>query len=314
LLRQPIGRWLRAYQLSFVACAIVVVAIPGHAIHYLTLNYWQLWTIPILVIAPWLVLREARAGNGEARTLTVGLLIFIATCINDMMIDQVGLQNTRLIPYGLVAIMVTMSVSLANRFTAMLNELEDAVNERTAELSAANAQLAEAARVDPLTDLLNRRGFAEEADAEIQRVFRTGRGFTLILADVDNFKRFNDSHGHACGDHVLKRVADIFCANVRDVDRVARWGGEEFILLLPETELDGAATLAEKLRQTIADNLFEFDDQRLGITMTFGIASHRKGETLDACIARADTALYHGKERGRNKVMIGSYKGLTLVS
>ena len=129
-----------------------------------------------------------------------------------------------------------------------------------------------------------------------------------------NFKQFNDLHGHVCGDHVLKRVAEILQERTRDVDRVARWGGEEFIFLLPETDTEGGAVLAEKLREAIASNLFEFDDQRLGITMTFGIAAFRKGESLDSCISRADTALYHGKEGGRNKVMIGNYKGLSLVN
>lgn len=314
LLEQPITRWLRAYQVSFIALSLLVVAVPGHAIHYYTLAYWQLWTLPILVLAPWMVVREARAGKGEARTVLVGLLIFVATCVNDLLIDLTRLQTTRLISYGFVAFMLSMAVSLANRFTAMLNELEHEVNQRTAELSAANALLAEAARVDPLTGLLNRRGFTEEADAEVRRVLRSGRGFTVILGDVDNFKRFNDNHGHACGDHVLKRVAAIFGANVRDVDRVARWGGEEFILLLPETGLEGGAALAEKLRQGIADNMFEFGGQRLSITITFGVASHSKGESLDTCIARADTALYCGKEQGRNKVMVGNYKELTLVS
>lgn len=248
---------------------------------------WRVWGGDATDVAPWLVVREARAANGEARTLLVGLLIFVATCVNDLLIDLTRLQTTRLVPYGFVAIMVAMAVSLANRFTTMLNDLEHEVSVRTAELSTANALLAEAARVDPLTGLLNRRGFTEEADTEVQRASRSGRGFTVILADVDNFKSFNDSHGHA---------------------------GEEFILLLPETAVEGAAALAEKLRQSIADNMFEFGGQRLSITMTFGIASHNKGESLDACIDRADTALYRGKEQGRNTVMVGSYKALTLVS
>jgi diguanylate cyclase (GGDEF)-like protein len=174
--------------------------------------------------------------------------------------------------------------------------------------------LVEAARVDHLTGLLNRRGFTEEAETEIRRMFRSGKSFSLVLTDVDNFKSFNDRHGHVCGDHVLKRMASILEERTRDVDRIARWGGEEFILLLPETETEGAANLAEKLRESIAENVFEFDNQRLKITMTFGIASFRRGESLDTCIARADTALYHGKEGGRNKVMIGNYKGLSVVS
>ena len=135
----------------------------------------------------------------------------------------------------------------------------------------------------------------------------------MVLADIDNFKRFNDRHGHACGDHVLRRSAATLQEGVRDVDQVARWGGEEFILLLPETTLEGGAILTEKLRATIAGRQLQYADKRLTITMTFGISSYRKGETLDSCIARADTALYRGKEQGRNKVIVDSYKGLTLV-
>lgn len=314
LLRLPISALLRAYQISFVVACAIVVLVPGNTIHYQTLGLWQFWTLPIIALAPWVIFNQARAGNPEAKTVLLGTIIFLATAINDLLIDLIHLETARLAPLGFVAILIAMAVSMANRFTAMYSKLESEVAERTADLSAANKRLAEAARVDHLTGLLNRRGFTEEAEAEIRRMFRSGKGFSLVLTDVDNFKRFNDRHGHVCGDHVLKRMASILQERTRDVDRVARWGGEEFILLLPETDTEGAATVAEKLRETIAENLFEFGDERLSITMTFGIASFRKGESLDACIARADTALYHGKEGGRNKVMIGNYKGLSLVN
>lgn len=314
LLDKRISLPLRLYQLSFVLCAILVVAIPGHAVHVKSLGYWQLWMMPTLILAPLLLLQKLREGNSEARTLFIGAALFIATCVNDLMIDFVQADTSRLMPFGFVAIMIAMSISLANKFTASLSRLEEEVAERTADLSAANERLALAAKIDPLTGLYNRRGFAEEAETEIKRVFRSGRPFSIIIGDVDNFKDFNDQYGHACGDHVLNRVSDLLRDRTRDVDRIARWGGEEFILLLPETDAVGAGSLAAKLRETIADNLFEFDDKRLRITMTFGVAEHRKGESLEACIARADAALYHGKEHGRNKVMVGSYKGLTLVS
>jgi diguanylate cyclase (GGDEF)-like protein len=313
LLDRPIGPWLRAYQVGFVVAALLVVVIPGHTVHYLTLHAFQVCVLPALFLTPWVVFREARAGNGEARTLFIGLLVFVGACINDLLIDFAHLQTERMLAFGFIAIMLAMAVSLANRFTTMFNSLEDEVARQTAQLSEANRQLAQAAQVDHLTGLLNRRGFSEEAKMEISREYRSGRSFTLVLADVDNFKQFNDRHGHACGDHVLRRVAHILQQSIRDVDRVARWGGEEFILMLPETEDGGAAILAEKLRAAIENNLFEFGEQKLGITMTFGIASHRRGESLEGTIARADTALYHGKQGGRNKVMIGAYKGLTLV-
>jgi diguanylate cyclase (GGDEF)-like protein len=314
LLDLPIGRLLRVYQAGFVASAIMVLGVPGLDIHYYSLTPWQLYVIPLVGYAPWVMLREARAGNAEAKTALVGVFIFVATAVNDLALDLAQVNGTRMLPYGFVAIMLSMAVSMANRFTTMLTCLEEEVAERTLDLSQSNARLAQAARHDPLTGIFNRRGFTEHAELEMKRVSRSGREFTVMLADIDNFKQFNDSYGHACGDHVLCRVSKILGSQMRDVDRVARWGGEEFIFLLPETDADGAAVLAEKLREDIAGNLFEFAGERMGVTVTLGIAVHRKGEKLDSTIARADTALYHGKKRGRNRVMIGSYKGLTLVS
>ena len=308
LLDEPIGRFLRTYQLSFPIAALVVVLVPGHDIHAETLRLWQVWTVPALVLTPLLMLRKLRDHHPEARTLFLGVLIFIAACVNDLLIDFVAVDTTRLVPFGFVAIMLAMAVSLANRFTASMSHLEQVVAERTQALSIANEQLGEAARVDPLTGLYNRRGFREEAEVEVQRMFRGGKGFSIVLSDIDNFKSFNDQYGHACGDHVLSRAAAILRDRIRDIDRLGRWGGEEFILLLPETESDGAALLAEKLRDTIGENVFEFQGRRLSITLTFGVATFRKGETLEACIARADAALYEGKAAGRNRVMVGSHK------
>lgn len=313
LLGLHMQRWLRVYQLYFVVAAILVVAIPGHNVHFVTLHWWQASILPSMAVTTWVILREARGGNPEARTVALGTVIFLAACVNDLLIDLAHINTLRLAPLGFVAVLIAMAVSMANRFTGMFSALEAEVAERTAELSAANEKLVRAARVDHLTGLLNRRGFNEEAEAESFRAFRSGRQFSVVLADVDLFKQVNDGYGHACGDHVLKRVAATLSERTRDVDRVARWGGEEFILLLPETDAEGAAVLAEKLREAIAENVYEYQGQRLSITMTFGIAEHRKGEALETCIARADTALYTGKERGRNRVMIGRYRGLTLV-
>lgn len=313
LLQQPIGAWLRVYQCVFVAFLVAVIAVPGHAAYYYTLPVWQYSTVPILVAIAWVVSRQALAGNREARTVVIGVMLFAATCINDLLIDMAGIGSTRLVPFGFVAIMLAMSASLANRLTGMLAGLEMEVAQRTEALSEANEQLAAAARVDPLTNLLNRRGFSAEASDEIDRMYRTGRAFNLVLADVDHFKNFNDRHGHACGDHVLIQAAAIFRSKVRAVDRVGRWGGEEFILLLPETGLEGASALAEKLRLDIADNIFEYSGQSLSITMTFGVARFEKGESLDNCIARADAALYRAKKLGRNQVLVCGIEGITVA-
>ena len=288
--------------------------VPGFDIHYYSLRPWQIGSLPLLVIVPWVVAEQAKRENLEARTVLVGVLIFVAACINDLMIDFAGWEATRIVPLGFVAIMLSMAVSSANRLTSMLNNLEGEVVQRTSQLLSANEQLAEAATLDPLTGLLNRRGFTDQSEAEIQRFLRTGREFSIVLGDIDNFKIVNDIHGHACGDHLLESLAKLLRERVREMDDVSRWGGEEFIILLPETNSDGAALLAEKLRASVQERDFDYKGRRLNITMTFGVASFLRGETLDSCIARADTALYQGKERGRNRVMLGSYKGLSLIN
>jgi diguanylate cyclase (GGDEF)-like protein len=313
LLDLKMGRLLRIYQSCFVLVAVLIVLVPGLDIHYQTLQPWQFCTLPLLFFLPWIVVREAYKGHAEARTALTGVMIFLAACVNDLMIDLAGWNATRLIPVGFVAIMVSMAVSLANKFTTVLNDLEGQVSQRTADLRAANRQLAEVARRDPLTSLLNRRGFSDEAEAELQRFIRTGREPSLILADLDNFKEFNDQNGHACGDYVLQKVARLLSDRVRNMDELARWGGEEFMLLLPETSSEGAAQVAEELRVVIENHGFEYAGEQLRVTMTFGISTFRNGETLEACIARADAALYKGKEGGRNRVSPDSYSGLTLI-
>jgi diguanylate cyclase (GGDEF)-like protein len=302
LLGLRIGPALRAYQLCSVAFSLAALLMPGLAILYISLFPWEIYCIPLLVLAPWMIVRGARAGNPEARTTMVGLVIFVLACGSDLMIDFAGWGTPRLLPLGFVAIMLSMAISLANRFTAMLDNLEGEVAQRTTELSAANEQLAAVARQDPLTGLLNRRGFIEVVAAEMQRFMRTGRTFSLVLADLDNFKQFNDRHGHVCGDFVLQEVARLLDERVRDMDSVARWGGEEFMVIIPETGPEGAALLAESLRLSVQNSQFQYGEERLGVTMTLGIATFGKGDTLDSCIARADEALYGGKQQGRNQV------------
>ncbi len=314
LIDRPIARWLRVYQSGFLAWVALVALVPGLLIHHYTLTAWQLYTLPVFVLVPWVLVAESYAGNREARTILPAVSLFLLTCLNDLLIDIIFPDGLRLMPLGFIAILMGMSFSMVNRFTRMYNQLEQEVAQRTAELSDANRRLNEAARIDPLTGVLNRRGFTEEAEAEISRMHRNGAGFCVVLADIDFFKRFNDEHGHVCGDHVLKRVADILFERTRDIDQLGRWGGEEFILLLPETESAGAVTLAEKLRDAVEKTDFAFAGQHMHLTMTFGISEFREGDSLDGCIARADTALYHGKKNGRNRVMIGKTSGLSLVN
>jgi len=301
---QSIGRILRLYQLSFVGAALVVAAIPGIAIHHYMRTYLQLSVLPIFLLTYWLVIQKARSGHREAKTLLIGLLIYGVSAINDLLINMQVIHSVPVVQLGFLAVLVSMAVTLADRFTGLLDSLDRKVNERTAELEIANERLEKLSKIDPLTQLLNRRGFVDEAHSEISRYIRMGRPFTIVLSDIDYFKRVNDEFGHASGDFVLQKIAAIMQEQLREVDRVGRWGGEEFVMLLPETDAEGALKIAEKLRLGITQATIENNSHSFNVTMTFGVAQYSHAEGLEKCIARADAALYRGKSQGRNTVTI----------
>ncbi len=173
------------------------------------------------------------------------------------------------------------------------------------QLEAANARLAELAATDPLTGLQNRRAFMKELERHLLLASRIGRSVSLLMADIDRFKGYNDAFGHPAGDTILKTVASILRETARRSDFVARHGGEEFAIGLPDTDREGAVTLAERFRAAIEAHTWS----RRDITMSFGAATvvpDREGEgvtpVLEALIERADRALYRSKEAGRNRV------------
>ena len=173
----------------------------------------------------------------------------------------------------------------------------DATNEQ---LRRQNEELERLSLTDVLTGLANRRYLVQQLNEEALRYRRTKKEFSVLMADVDHFKQYNDTFGHPAGDEVLKRVARILRTTTREVDCVARYGGEEFCVMLPETDATGAAILAERICEHVAAT--EFPGQK--ITVSIGVASlPDDGDTPDAVIAAADEALYQAKREGRNRVV-----------
>lgn len=158
---------------------------------------------------------------------------------------------------------------------------------------------------DALTGLLNRRAIELLLDREVQRLQRFGESFTVLMVDIDHFKRINDRMGHAAGDAVLCAVAQTLQAQAREVDRVARYGGEEFCVLLPHTEHEGAIQAAERLRDAVTQICIPWDDQMISVTVSTGMAvALDTKEHLRSLLRRADEALYRAKAEGRNRVVV----------
>jgi diguanylate cyclase (GGDEF)-like protein len=175
-------------------------------------------------------------------------------------------------------------------------------------LASANVErtMTEIAQTDPLTGLLNRRRMEERLEEEAARFVGRGTNFSVVLADVDRFKLVNDEHGHDVGDRVLSGVARVFEGSLRFGDAVARWGGEEFLLLLPGTDLAAAEEVAQRLRATAEERLAAMGGLPRTLTITFGVSSFAPSPSIPACLKAADEALYQGKAAGRNRVVVAA--------
>jgi diguanylate cyclase (GGDEF)-like protein len=169
------------------------------------------------------------------------------------------------------------------------------------ELKQANELLANQARIDYLTGIYNRRMFDNLMTAEIARSCRYNSSLSLIMMDIDYFKRVNDTLGHAAGDHVLQKIAELISGRIRGHDIFSRWGGEEFVIMTPKNSASGAAELAEILREVVEQ--YDFGN-KLKITISFGVTQYCSGEQPEEFTGRADTALYQAKRNGRNRVEV----------
>ncbi|GAA0794778.1 GGDEF domain-containing protein [Marinobacterium sediminicola] len=191
-----------------------------------------------------------------------------------------------------------------DRLNQRYNELLNKVDQMELETSKARARMQEEqlrARTDPLTGLPNRTAYEQHLQTEMQRWDRYRACFSMAVGDIDYFKRINDQLGHLAGDRVLRLVAKVLRQNLRGTDFIARFGGEEFVILFPSTRAEEALQATEKLRLAVQNSPFNFKGKPVEVTLSFGVAEVEDGDDLESLFTRADKALYRAKEQGRNQ-------------
>jgi diguanylate cyclase (GGDEF)-like protein len=163
---------------------------------------------------------------------------------------------------------------------------------------------------DPLTGLLNRRSFLDLSGKEQTRARRHGNAFSVLMLDIDHFKKINDTYGHPVGDLAIKALADVCSKALRPHDILARYGGEEFVLTLPHTPADGARAVAERMREAVEKVEVPSEQGTVRFTVSIGVSTYVDGEPFDHIVERADKALYASKQGGRNRVTVDSTEAL----
>lgn len=300
----PLLAWLNVVSVAMYAAAYVLIGrranlaalvliwleVLGHALVGTLLigwdsgfHYYLLMFIPGIVVSS--TLRQA--------VLLVGLLLAFYLGM-DVAARVLG-PLAPISPAGLlavnwfnVAIVFVMFAALARYFVGTVRR--------------AQGQLHVLATRDPLTGLFNRRHFQALADHVLAHGRRAEESVALVIADVDLFKHINDAHGHDAGDKVLVHIAELLKRVCRDQDILARWGGEEFLALLPDTSAEGAVAAAQRMRQAAQAEVVNHERGSIRFTMSFGVTTLREGESLGDAVARADRAMYRSKAEGRNRV------------
>jgi len=272
------------------------------------------------------LVEEQRALKVELEASAVAVREMFATLLDQLatMDDDAGGMETRLESYagdvrkaasiqelsGLIAAMLQDAQAArerTGRARAALQRSRDraiAHETRVRELEVKLRETSDLLREDPLTRVLNRRGLDEAFTVELARNARSGGPLCVAMLDIDNFKAINDTHGHSIGDRVLQYLAEAIGESTRPTDVVGRYGGEEFVVLLPETSIEQAVETMTRLQRHLTQRFFLHNNERLLVTFSAGVARVEEGETSEDALARADAALYDSKRSGKNRVSL----------
>ncbi|WP_166423314.1 diguanylate cyclase [Paraglaciecola sp. 20A4] len=309
------------YALCTIASLCVVFTPPE--IFSQTISLFQVLIILVMPYVLWGLIKAVKNKRYSARILTMGTMFLFAFIFNDILFSLDMIDTTIMISFGLVTFILCqnyltytrfINASKQNKYLSIILEernnelqnfsqsLEEKVKKRTDELANANEKLGELAHKDMLTGLPNRRGMMVFIEESIIHHRQSDTPFCLLILDFDKFKKLNDTLGHEEGDRVLSEGSTLMRQVLRDQDEVARWGGEEFLILLPSTPLTGAVIIANKLKNSLKETLTK--SIGIPVSVTIGVAEFEKADTLGSCFKRADKALYLGKKNGRDKVVL----------
>ena len=277
------------------------------------MEIFSILTIYTIVVFFWVSISVYKKGNGLARLFLMGHSFFtlfstigVAFFLGAVEFNYITRHATGM-GYSIEALMLAYIITykiklLENKKEELLTTLEYKVEERTKELR-------HLASVDPMTNLYNRRYFTEISESILDLAKRNKTETAIMLLDIDHFKNVNDTYGHKVGDDALNKLSNILKDISREHDIVARWGGEEFVILLPETDIDAVLAISEKIRAEVESFTIALDNGNvLNLRVSIGISqvNHYEDMALEASIHRADKALYEAKTSGRNKVCLAS--------
>jgi diguanylate cyclase (GGDEF)-like protein len=292
-----IGMYLGAYRLiqkryNVAGLLLIWLEVVGHsALGSLLIGWDSGFHYYLLMFIPAIVIANTR---GYAAPMVLALLAYYlglhALSSHLGPLDPLPARSVNIVNWVHICLVFAMSAALS------------AFYRRT--ILIAEARLRKQATLDALTGLANRSHFEALATSALARSQRDGTPVTLLLCDVDLFKCINDQYGHAVGDSVLVAMAKVLATNLREGDVLARWGGEEFLALMPASPLDDARATAERIRAAIEQTPLDVSHVPIALTMSFGVAQVHSAEDLQAAIARADKALYQSKNAGRNRVSV----------
>lgn len=240
------------------------------------------------------------------------------TGVNHLIINESSIEALKSMVLSKVdELSKEISKKIDNKHTALkhLEQEKKHVNKELSEYKVKEQELAKIKKelekykmesvTDPLTGLFNRKFMVKKIEEEIERGKRYGSKFSIIFLDIDNFKRINDVYGHIVGDFVLKYLANIIKSELRKVDYAFRYGGEEMVILLSETNLENALKFSERLLEVVRNTIFKYKTEDLKITVSIGVAEFKPGETIEQLIERADMAMLKAKQAGKDRVVSG---------